>query len=142
MASGDGSYSRDVDRLGAAIDAIARKCWRGLPALMGQAARPSLVQIADALKVCGVDVDAAFILEEWPAILEAVRVFISRYPDDWALYREFIIMKETSRARWGQKGAAVKLAEQKGIERYEVYANVRSVPRRIAALYNLTQLDK
>lgn len=133
-----GDYAQEVARLGKAIDAIARKCWRGLPALTGQAARPSQEQIADALNVAGVDADAAFILAEWSAIVGAVQAFSVEFADDWRLYLEFIRLKETGRSGWGMRGAATRCAEKFDVSRYDVYKIVRDVPRRIAALLNLT----
>lgn len=126
-------YSDDVKRLGSALDAVARKCWRGFPALLGQAAPPSAAQIADALNVAGVEYDAAFVRAEWGVIVAAVQAFKTECADDWNLYREYVVLKETHRAVWGGVGVIDRLAEKRSMSPYQVRELVRSVPRRIAA---------
>ena len=128
-----GKSTDDVTRLALAVDAIARMCWRGLPALLGRVAAPTAAQISDALRGAGVDADPAFILAEWEHIVQAVAAVVSEYPNDWNMYRRFILLKETGRASWGSVGAVERLAEENSVSPYVVRETVRSIPRRVAA---------
>lgn len=134
----DGAYTDDVKRLARAVDAIARKCWRGLPALLRQAPRPSAAQISDAFRAAGVDNDPALILGEWERIVQAVATVAAEFPDDWKLYRRFVFLKECGRSSWGSVGAVDKLIDENGISPFVVRETVRSIPRRIAALVSMT----
>ena len=137
MSRGAG-FTREVDRLGAVIDAIARKCWRGLPSLLGRASPPGAAQIKDALTVAGVDGDVDSILADWAQIVEAVQAFRAEYPDDWNIYRDWVLLKETTRQGWGKLGAAARCAEKFDMSERDIRRIAKEVPRRIAALKNLT----
>lgn len=137
MSRGAG-FTREVDRLGAVVDAIARKCWRGLPSLLGQASPPGAAQIKDALTVARVDGDVDSILADWAQIVEAVQRFRAEYPDDLSLYCEFIALKETGRAAWGGESVAARLGRREGVNEWTIRGIVRSVPRRIAALMSVS----
>ena len=137
MSRGTG-FTHEVDRLGAVVDAIARKCWRGLPSLLGQASPPGAAQIKDALTVAGVDADVESIIADWAQIVEAVHAFRAEYPDDWNIYQEYAVLKEIHRSTWGCVSVIDRLSSKWNMTSYQVREIVRDVPRRIAALKNLT----
>lgn len=151
--------SPEIDRLARCIDLIARKCWRGLPALLGKAPQPSRDQLKQAfyykpssddlgVKVQGGtggdgrDISLAddFIDEyepvfenvPWADIVEGVKWFAQAHAPEWQMYVTFVSYGETGRARWNGEGIAERLARRFELTPASVYDIVRKTPRRIA----------
>ena len=149
----------EIERLAQCIDLIARRCWRGLPALMGKAPEPSREQLKQAfffkpmpddlgVKVQGggsgegreilqadsfIDnFDPVFEAVQWREIVAGVKWFSLSHAPEWNVYVEFISDKETGRARWNTEGTAERLARKYDITATGVYDIVRKTPRQIA----------
>ncbi len=155
-------YGNDeVRKLANVLDIIARKCWRGLPALMGQAPQPTREQIKEAfffrpspdaadlgIKVQGGgslegreiaqedtmidEVDAVLAAVPWAEIVGAVQWYMREYPELWAMYRKYIGMQETIKSGWGREGALSRTAESFDVSEYTIREAVRVVPLKIA----------
>ena len=150
----------EVKKLANLIDVIARKCWRGLPSLMGDAPQPTRAQLKEALffnpspeedlgtKVQGghdeegreikqedamIDnVDLILASFQWSELVNAVQWYAREYPELWGMYRKFLVMSETLKSGWGRDGALARTAEAFGVSDYVVREAVRDVPYKIA----------
>lgn len=153
-------YDNDeIKRLARIIDVLARKCWRGLPALMGDAPKPTREQMRDAFffrpspsedlgtKVQGGgsdegreiaredammdEVDAVLNQFAWSELVNTVKWYKQDCPVKWALYRRYIVGQE-QRTSWGQTGTAAQLSEVYGLSEYQLREAARGVPYEIA----------
>lgn len=150
----------EVKRLAKVIDIIARKCFRGIPALMGDEPQPSRERIKEALffrpspdedlgtKVQGGhdlegreirqedvmidEVDCVLDAVEWREIVQAVRQYAHEYPTDWAMYKAYILAQEQIKISWGGEGAVARTAERFDTSEYILRERARSVPFKIA----------
>ena len=154
---------KDVDeitRLARIIDVIARKCWRGLPALLGDAPEPTRQQLKDALffrpspdedlgtKVQSSgsgegreiaqedtmidDVDSVMSAFTWAELVQTVKWYKREFPDRWEMYRRYIVMSETIKSGWGREGALSRTADAFGVTDFIIRETVRDVPYKIA----------
>lgn len=152
------SDSKEVVQLAKFIDAIARRCWRGLPALQGKAPMPTREQMKEALffkpkkdiervhggtieqengdvkrEIFFIDnIDPLLKAVPWSDLVLTVKWFIKARPQDWNMYITLICQSETARARWGSRSAAETLAERYAVSVQNVYDVSRGVPRAIA----------
>ena len=149
----------EIDRLARCIDLIARRCWHGLPALLGKAPQPSRDQLKQAfyyrpssddlgVKVQGGgsgdgrdisqadsfidDYDPVFDNVSWADIVEGVKWYSQAHAPEWQMYVTFVSYKETGRAQWNGEGTAEKLARKFDLTPASVYDIVRKTPRRLA----------
>lgn len=150
----------EIQRLARIIDVIARKCWRGLPALMGEVPQPTRQQLKDALffrpspdadlgiKIHGGgslegreiaqedamidEIDSILVLFPWAELVRCVRQYMNEYPQSWQMYRRYIIASEQARSGWGKEGALARTADAFDVSDYVVRETVRSVPYEIA----------
>lgn len=102
------SHVPEIQRLGTVIDIIARKCWHGFPALMGKKPEPSREQPKSALALLPSknaltleSVDNIFRFIGWANIVKAVQAYAKKFPVEWRMYVEYVMLKETGRAEWG-----------------------------------------
>lgn len=149
-----------VKRLAKVIDVIARKCFRGIPALMGDAPEPSRERIKEALffrpspeedlgtKVQGGhdlegreirqedvmidEIDSVLDSVEWCELVQAVRQYAHEYPTDWAMYKAYNLAQEQVKIAWGREGAVAQTAERFNTSEYILRERARSVPYKIA----------
>lgn len=150
----------EIHKLARIIDVLARKCWRGLPALMGDAPEPTREQIKDALffrpsldadletKVSGGgslegreiaqedtmidEIDAVLSCIPWAEIVRTTKRYAKEYPEEWAIYKRYIINQEQTRSGWGTEGALMRTAEVFNTSDYIIRQRARSVPYAIA----------
>lgn len=152
------SEATEIKNLARLIDAIARRCWRGIPSLLGKAPMPTRQQLKEALfsrygeervkvrsglrKLEGHE----FIIEDlmidnadpilgavrWKEIVEAVRWYHSSHRMEWTIYTSLVAQTETGRAKWGNVGAARRLAQRYDISLSDVYDIARKTPLNIA----------
>lgn len=154
---------KDVDeitRLARIIDVIARKCWRGLPALLGDAPEPTRQQLKDALffrpspdedlgtkvqtsaryedpeiarsEILIDEVDSVLSAITWDELVQTVRWYKKEFPDRWEMYRRYIVMQETIKSGWGREGALSRTADAFGVTDFIIRETVRDVPYKIA----------
>lgn len=154
---------RDVDeitQLARIIDVIARKCWRGLPALLGQAPQPTREQLRQAyffrpsperdlgVKVQGGgstegreieqadrmmdEVDYVLNSVAWEEIVSCVKRYAVEYPRNWAMYKKYLVAREQTKISWGNVGAVARTAESFDVSDYVLRMTARSVPYEIA----------
>lgn len=161
--------AKEIVQLAKLIDAVARRCWRGLPALMGQAPEPTREQMKEAVfykpkkdiervhggtieqengdvkrEIFFIDnIDPLLKAVPWPDLVLTVKWFIKARPQDWNMYITLLCNTETARARWGSRSAAETLAERYGVSVQNVYDVSRGVPRAIAraASIGIEQLE-
>ena len=155
--------TRDVDeirKLAWIIDLIARKCWRGLPSLLGEAPKPTREQLKQALffrpspdEDLGVkvsssgsgedrevhladammsEVDPVLDLIPWEEIVSCVRRYAAEYPRNWAMYRKYLIASEQTKVSWGNISAVSRTAEAFDCSDYVLRMTAKSVPFEIA----------
>ena len=150
----------EIKRLARIIDVIARKCWRGLPALMGDVPKPTRQQLKDALfyrpspevdlgtKVQSSgsgegreilqedtmidEVDSVLDLLPWEELVSCVRRYAKEYPTEWAMYKKLLIAQEQKIIGWGDIGALSRTAEAFDVSDYVLRMRARQVPFAIA----------
>lgn len=155
-------YENDeVRKLANVLDVIARKCWRGLPALMGLEPQPTREQIKEAfffrpspdaadlgIKVQGGgslegreiaqedtmidEIDAVLAAVPWAEIVKTVQWYAREYPVLWAMYKKYIVNQETIKIGWGREGALSRTASAFDASEYQIKTAVRCVPYKIA----------
>lgn len=154
---------KDVDkitRLARIIDLIARKCWRGLPALLGEVPQPSRDDLKDAFffhpspdedlgtkvqssgsgegrEIAREDTmidefDSVMSAISWDEIVRTVKWYKREFPDRWEMYRRYIVLQETVKSGWGREGALSRAADAFGVTDYIIRETVRDVPYKIA----------
>lgn len=154
-------YENDeVRKLANVLDVIARKCWRGLPALMGLEPQPTREQLKQAFffrpspdedlgtKVQGGgslegreitqedamidEVDSVLASVSWAEIVKTVQWYAREYPVLWAMYKKYIVNQETLKIGWGREGALSRTASAFDASEYQIKTAVRCVPYKIA----------
>lgn len=126
--------SPEVAALAKQIDLIAREGWRGLPALIGAEALQR-DKIAALFNVRGLDAQAAeSIADNWPRILEAVRIVRSERADAWNMYVSFVVRKALYSQHWRGRGVVDTLAEKFKTTPYKLRKAVREIPFIIAQI--------
>ena len=147
---------KEIRTLAHMIDCIARKCWRGLPALMGKAPAPTREQLKDALfftpaqeraSVQGSGGECPDIRREeqmidrydpvlrafpWEELTETVQWYAASHRREWIIYTTLISSAEVSRSRWGGQSAASMLADRFGLSQGDIYDIARKTPLAIA----------
>ena len=154
-------YDNDeIRKLARIIDVLARKCWRGLPALMGDEPKPTREQMKQAfffrpspevdigIRVQGGrlsdgaeveredtmidEVDSVLATFQWDELVRTVRRYAEEYPRNWAIYKRYIINQEQTKSGWGRDGALARTAAQFDTTDYIIRETARSVPYEIA----------
>lgn len=142
----------EVQRLGAAIDLIARRCYRGVPALLGKAPRPShddlkaavLYRPASMLKsrqeakdwvataaCCMVDFEADLALAPWGSVVAATVAYSRLEALDWSIYVEHVRLSGMTLTR-DSGGPLTRLALRFGRAEDTIGRIVRDVPVNVA----------
>ena len=162
---------KEIVVLARIIDAVARKCWRGLPALLGKAPPPTREQIREALfytpsgagaagRVKGTPGEGREFREEdrmideydtvleqisWKDLSDTVQWFSRNYRRDWGIYVNLISASEVGRSYWGidADSPAKRLAAHFGLSESTLYEIARETPLRIAraAGFGVKQLN-
>lgn len=150
----------EVRKLANVLDVIARKCWRGLPALMGLEPQPTREQLKQALffrpspdedlgtkvqssgsgegrEIAQEDtmideVDSVMSAITWAELVQTVKWYKREFPDRWEIYRRYIVMSETIKSGWGREGALSRTADAFGVTDFIIRETVRDVPYKIA----------
>lgn len=151
----------EIERLARCIDVIARRCWRGLPALMGKAPKPTREQLKAAflfrptsdacdlgVKIHGGrqseerdiwqadyfmdNIDPALEAVEWDNLVGSVKWYSKAHPEEWRVYVEYVSQKETGRACWDGKSVVERLADKNNISEATIYDIIKKTPRNIA----------
>ena len=158
------SESTKIKKLAKIIDIIARRCWRGLPALIGDAPQPSRDDLKEAfffrpspeveldVRVQGGpltdgreieqenmmidEVDAVLAVIPWNDLVLAVRWYRDEWPRRWAMYREYINAKTVPALSWGRDSVA-RAAEKFDVTEFILRQTARSVPFEIARAVSL-----
>jgi hypothetical protein len=152
--------TEEVRRLATIIDVIARKCWRGIPALMGESPKPTREQLREALfyhpspdadlgtKVSRSgnvesreialedkmidEVDVLLESFDWEELVRAVKGYAADFPRNWAMYRRLLLTQEQTRSSWGGDAALSRTAERFSTTYYILRMTAREVPYKIA----------
>ena len=152
----------EIERLARCIDTIARRCWRGLPALMGKAPQPTREQLKAAfffrpsgdgnndlgVKIHGGEqgegrdieqadyfidnVDPAHESVAWDDLVGSVQWYAKAHPEEWRVYVEYLSQKETGRACWDGKSVVERLADKNNVSEAAIYDIIKKTPRNIA----------
>ena len=148
-----------ITKLAKIIDTIARRCWRGLPALTGDAPQPSRDDLKEAfffrpspdedlgVRVQGgkedegreiaqedimIDnVDAVLAAFDWNELVQTVRRYKAEFPREWAMYTEYITLRDF-RSAWGKEGACSRVAQRFDVSEFVLREIVKNVPFEIA----------
>lgn len=142
----------EVKRLGAAIDLIAKRCYRGVPALLGKAPRPShddlkaavLYRPASMLKsrqeakdwvataACRlVDFEADLDLAPWEDVVSASCAYAASEALEWSIYVEYIRITGMTLSRLSG-GPLTRLSAKFNLGEDTVLRVARAVPENIA----------
>ena len=73
----------------------------------------------------------------WKEIVEAVRWYHSSHRMEWTICTSRVAQTETGRAKWGNVGAARRLAQRYDISLSDVYDLARKTPLNIAKAVSL-----
>lgn len=162
------SASYEINQLACLIDSIARRCFRGIPALLGQCDEPSREQIKRALffkpqstlkeKIRkSVDTEPVEIKQEdeyqsdfepfflaiggFSGLVQAVREFRKADSRSWGIYYA-LIQSSVIRPAWGSAGGTVQaIADRFGMSVPNVYHVAKSVPQSIACLASMAVVE-